>query len=162
MQMIDEDYIPSEFDILLTDVHSKDLHHDIAKQLNHLYLSNCDYDDAVTHIDGIIWGPHNRIFVPMIVRIGDVKKHVHFLLDTGSPKTYISQEVFTSFNKMISNPNNPVSLNINNHRIMVFQSPEKSHYEDINILGTDFLKTYNAKLTIDFEHDKVQIVMNVF
>ncbi len=38
--MMDVQYMPTEFGVLLTDVSSKDLHHDISKRLSKLYLSD--------------------------------------------------------------------------------------------------------------------------
>jgi hypothetical protein len=159
--MIDEEYIPTHFDVLLTDVHSKDLRHEISHRLGVQYLAEHDADDDINEIKGVVWGPHNRIFVPTVIRIGGQKKNVHFLIDTGSPKSYVSQEVFTSFNRMISNPSNPISLHINNKPITVFQSPENSHFEDVNVLGSDYLKTFNAILHIDYGNDSVELCISV-
>lgn len=154
--MMDVQYMPTEFDVLLTDVSSKDLHHDISKRLSKLYLSDIT-DDNINTTKGIIWGPNNRVFVAMVVRMGSKAKYVHFLVDTGSPNTYICQEVFTSFGKMIANPNNTVSLHINNKPLTVLQSPEKSHFEDVNILGTTFMKTFNSVLNVDFGEEAVTL-----
>lgn len=149
--------MPTEFDVLVTDVHSKDLHHDISIRLNKLYLSDI-IDDKIDNTEGIIWGPHNCVFVAMVVRIGNKKKYVHFLVDTGSPSTYISQEVLTSFGKMLLNPSNPLSVHINGKPLLVIQSPEKSHYEDMNILGTSYMKTFNCILNVNFASEKVTLV----
>lgn len=155
--MFDEQYMPTEFDVLLNDVHSKDLHHDISTRLRKLYLQDID-NDNIDNTEGIIWGPNNRIFVAMVVRMGKKKKYVHFIVDTGSPRTYISHEVFTSFSRMHPNPNNLVSVHINGKPLSVLQSPKESHFEDINIIGTDYMKTFNCILNIDFAKDAVTLV----
>ena len=155
--MFDEQYMPTEFDVLLTDVHSRDLHHDISIRLKKLYLQDID-DDSIDKTEGIIWGPNSRIFVAMVVRMGNKRKYVHFIVDTGSPNTYISQEVFTSFGRMHPNPNNPVSLHINGKPLSVLQSPERSHFEEVNIIGTSYMKTFNCILNIDFARDAVTLV----
>ena len=159
--MLDAPYSPTKFDVLLTDVSSKDLHHDISNRLHKLYLSDLTNDD-IDQTEGIIWGPNNRIFVAMVVRLGNKRKYVHFLVDTGSPKTYICQEVFTSFNKMISNPNNSVSLHINGKLLSVLQSPENSHFEDVNVLGTDYMKMLNCVLHVDFGEETVKLTTKDF
>ena len=56
---MDVQYMPTEFDVLLTDVSSKDLHHDISNRLSKLYLSDIT-DDNIDTTQGIIWGPNNR------------------------------------------------------------------------------------------------------
>ena len=155
--MFDEQYMPTEFDVLLTDVHSRDLHHDISIKLKKLYLQDID-NDNIDKTEGIIWGPNSRIFVAMVVRMGNKKKYVHFIVDTGSPHTYMSHEVFTSFGKMHLNPNNPVSLYINGKPLLVFQSPDKSHFNEVNIIGVSYMKTFNYILNIDFAKDTVLLV----
>lgn len=153
--------MPTEYDVLLSDVSSKDLHHEISSMLSTMYLSDIT-DDNIDTTNGIIWGPHNRVFVAMVVRMGHKKKYVHFLVDTGSPSTYICQEVFTSFGRMINNPNNPVSLHINGKPLTVLQSPKNSHFEDVNVLGTTFLKTFNSVVNIDFKAGDVTIKTSDF
>jgi hypothetical protein len=162
--MMDDNYIPSQFDVLLTDVKSKDLHHDISRRLNTAYLSDTsvsEHNETLNEVRGIVWGPHNRIFVPMIVKLKGKKKMIHFLLDTGSPKTYLSQEALSSFNVIMPNPNNPISVYINGRRILSFQSPENSHFDDINIIGSDYLKTFNAILTVNYQDDSAFIVLPI-
>ena len=156
-KMIDEQYMPTHFDILLTDVHARDLHQDISRRLQVIYLADHVGNNCIDNINGIIWGPHNRIFVPTVVRMGNKQKNVHMLVDTGSPNTYLSNEVFAAFDRMIYNPSNPVSVNINGKQITVLQSPETSHFTDVNILGSDYLKTYNAIVTIDYVGERIQI-----
>ena len=160
--MFDGQYLPTEFDVLLTDVHARDLHHDISRQLGRIYLADYTDNSPVDDIVGIIWGPHKRVFVPMVIRMGNKHKNVHMLIDTGSPSTYVSNEVFSSFDKMIYNPSNPVTVNINGRPIAVLKSPEQSHFSEMNILGSDYLKICNAKVNLDYENDVVQIsLLNV-
>jgi hypothetical protein len=89
--------------------------------------------------------------------MGNKQKNVHMLVDTGSPSTYLSNEVFASFDRMIYNPSNPVSVNINGKQVTVWKSPETSHFTDVNILGSDYLKTYNAIVTIDYVGERIEI-----
>jgi hypothetical protein len=156
--MFDVKYSPTDFDVLLTDVHSHELHHDISKMLGTTYLGDATSDD-VNEASGIVWGPHNRVFIAAIVKIGKENKikHVHFLVDTGSPFTYICDEVLQSFKKTISNPNNPFSVRINNKPITALISPEDKHFKDMNILGTDFMKTFKCVLNINFDTEKVKL-----
>ena len=166
--MFDGQYLPTDFDVLLNDVHARDLHHDISRQLGRIYLADYTDNSPVDDIVGIIWGPHKRVFVPMGLfarektRMGKKHKNVHMLIDTGSPSTYVSNEVFSSFDKMIYNPNNHVTVNINGRPIAVLQSPEQSHFSEMNILGSDYLKICNAKVNLDYATNVVQInLLNV-
>jgi hypothetical protein len=156
--MFDVQYSPTDFDVLLTDVHSNELHHEISHMLNTTYLEDAG-DNSSDEALGIVWGPHNRIFVATVVKMGDKLKHVHFLVDTGSPFTYVCDEVLQSFNKIVSNPHNPFRVHINGMPILVLQSPEDKHFKDINILGTDFMKTFGCVLTVDFDQEKALLVV---
>ena len=160
VNMFDVQYVPTDFDVLLTDVHSNELHHEISDMLNTNYLEDADNDD-VQEATGTVWGPHNRIFIATIVRMSNKLKHVHFLIDTGSPSTYICDEVLQSFGKTVSNPHNPFSVHINGKPILALQSPENMHFKDINILGTDFMKTFKCVLTVDFDKETAKLQMNL-
>ena len=149
--MIDAQYSPLEFDVLLTDVHARDLRHDISNRLGIAYLSECNNNSVAQIINGIIWGPHNRLFVSLKVSIGTGRmKNVHMIVDTGSPQTYLCSDVFSSFNRLIMNPRDTISININSTRINVLESPAQSHFSDVNLLGSDYLQMVNARLNIDY------------
>ena len=158
--MFDVQYSPTDFDLLLTDVHSNELHHEISSMLGTTYLNDADTDD-ISEATGIVWGPHNRIFIATVVRMGNKMKHVHFLVDTGSPFTYICDEGLQSFGKTVSNPNNPFTVHINGKPILVLQSPEDKHFKDINLLGTDYMKTYLCMLAVDFEKETATLKTNL-
>ena len=157
--MFDVQYSPADFDLLLIDVHSNELHHEISHMLNTVYLDDAE-SDSVREAFGIVWGPHNRIFLATVVAMGGKLKHVHFLVDTGSPVTFICDEVLQSFGKTLSNPHNPFSVHINGRPISVLQSPEDKHFKDINILGTDYMKTFKCVLNVDFDAETARLVAN--
>ncbi len=157
--MFDVQYSPADFDVLLTDVHSNELHHEISDMLGTRYLEEAGEENSGI-ANGIVWGPHNRIFVATVVKIGDKMRHVHFLVDTGSPFTYMCDEAIQSFNRTVSNPHNPFSVHINGHPVLVLQSPEDRHFKDINILGTDYMKTFKCVLNVDFGADTAKLTSN--
>ncbi len=155
--MFDDQYSPTSFDVLLTDVHSKDLHEDISDKLNVKYLEIAESDD-VKEAAGIVYGPHNQVFVATVIKRGDRLRHVHFLVDTGSPFTYICNEALQSLGVEVLDPKSPVRVRINGMPTTAMQS--HGHFADLNLLGTDFLMTFGCVLTADFENRKVKIVLN--
>ena len=75
-------------------------------------------------------------------------KNVHMIVDTGSPQTYLCNDVFSSFNRLITNPRD--AIRINGTRINVLESPAQSHFHDVNLLGSDYLQMVNATLHINY------------
>lgn len=147
--MFDAEYSPRDFDVLLSDVHSNDLHHVISDRLYTSYLGNAEEGNFV-EAAGIVWGSHNRVFVATVVKRKDMMKHVHFLVDTGSPYTFMCEEALKSLHALPVDPVSTVRVHINGHAVLVHQSPKDKHFNDINVLGTDFMKTYNCILNVDF------------
>ena len=52
--------MPKDFDVLLQDVHSCDLHDDISKMLKKTYLGAASEDMITNECYGHIWGLHSR------------------------------------------------------------------------------------------------------
>jgi len=89
--------MPSLFDILLTDVDEKVLHNEISTALGSAYLSETPHlTSPYATVDGIMFGEHFRVLFPLVVRLPGKKSRsyvIHFLYDSGSPFTFLSQEV---------------------------------------------------------------------
>ena len=88
--------MPSLFDILLTDVDEKVLHNEISTALGSAYLSETPHltSPHIT-VDGIMFGKNCRVLFPLVVRLpGQSRSYVvHFLYNSRSPFTFLSQEV---------------------------------------------------------------------
>jgi len=88
--------MPGLFDIVLSDVDENLLHNEISTALGSAYLSETPHlTSPHATVDGIMVGRHKRVFFPLVVRLPR-KSHsyvIHFLYDSGSPFTFLSQEV---------------------------------------------------------------------
>lgn len=146
------------FDHLLVDIHSKDLHEQISIRLKIQYLSDSSPSEF-KEANGIFFGPYFRIIVSLPVQIKQKRKNVHFIVNTGSPKTYICKEVYESFGVTISD-STVHSILLNNIFTIVHLPPSDSHFTDINVLGTEYLKVAHANLTIDFENEHISLFFN--
>src|SRR6266498_4020162 len=153
--VVDDMYPADKYDILLTDVNSTDIHEEISKKLNIEYLSN-SYSAELEEVNGIIFGLNYRIFLSLPVKVKKETKNIHFLLDTGSPRTYICEEALNSFKATIVNRTYKTVL-VNNRPIIVLPPPSGSHFTDVNVLGMDYLQTFHAKVTMDFENKQFSI-----
>jgi hypothetical protein len=97
------------------------------------------------NITGIMYGSHLHLFCAMTIMIKDKIKMVIFLVDTGSPTTFISGEVLHSFGMEVADPKNDyINVNINNRRARAMMS--RSHFEDICIIGMSFLNANKVGL----------------
>jgi hypothetical protein len=84
----------NNYNILITDVGQKELSHEISEALGTNYLSDVEGPSPVMKdASGVIWGWNNSCLLTLPVCLEQKVKWVHFLLDTGSPRTYISQDV---------------------------------------------------------------------
>jgi hypothetical protein len=88
--------MPELFDILLSDVDDNLLYNDISTALGSAYLSETPHlTSPHTTVDGILFGVHSRVVFPLVVQLSHKPSSyvVHFLYDSGSPFTFLSQEV---------------------------------------------------------------------
>jgi len=88
--------MPELFDVLLTDVDDNVLHNEISTALGSAYLSETPHlTSPQTTVDGIVFGKYKRAFFPLVVRLPRKSPSyvMHFLYDSASPFTFLSQEV---------------------------------------------------------------------
>jgi hypothetical protein len=88
--------MPELFDIVLSDVDDNLLHNEISTALGSAYLSETPHlTSPHTTVDGILFGRHSRVLFPLVVKVFRKSSSyvVHFLYDSGSPFTFLSQEV---------------------------------------------------------------------
>jgi len=88
--------MPELFDILLSDIDEKVLHDEISTALGSAYLLETPHlTSPHATVDGILFGEHNRVLFPLVVKLPSKSCSyvIHFLYDSGSPFTYLSHEV---------------------------------------------------------------------
>ncbi|KAG0640999.1 hypothetical protein HOY80DRAFT_956322 [Tuber brumale] len=71
---------------------------------------------------------------------------VIFLVDTGSPRTYLSAQTSDLFSIPAIREDTPAHIRIAGRQHRVFRAPQHSHLVDINILGSDFLDAHEISL----------------
>lgn len=155
--MEDKEHIPpEEQDLLLSDVKEINLKKEIAYALGKDFLSEPE-EDPVWPVEGILFGHNFRAFVNMQVKVKKKSLNVFFLIDTGSPHTYLSNTTIKELGIVDSVPE---SFKATVHGIVmptVHLSPLNSHYSDINIIGTDFLSRKSFRLEIDYGVTSVKL-----
>lgn len=137
---------PQLQDLLLTDI-TKDLLVDIAHRFGVSYLADASTAPSYPVVGKVIGG-NNRAVFNLVVSLGRRSKNVIFILDTGSPCTYLST---SPLHALGCTDVVPVSLDaeVHGHCIAVNPSPATSHFADVNVLGMNFIFEGRLKLVID-------------
>jgi hypothetical protein len=119
-----------------------------------MYLS--DAKKELDKVDGFMVEPYSRCFGLMTVKLNEKIKNVYFLIDTGSPQTFICPDLLNEFK--ISTPNSGyLDILVDKRKITASISPSPSAYSYLNLLGTDFMSKYKAKLYADFAKNKFNL-----
>ena len=93
----------ADYDVLITDITHETLDTTIANEIGVTYLSKAEEADAKEVIEaasGYIFGMKRRPIVPFIVNYGKESRWAFFLLDSGSPGTYLSIQVSVEITKI--------------------------------------------------------------
>lgn len=147
--MEDKEYIPpSDQDLLLSDVKEDDLRSGVSLALEETYLDVVS-EEPSWPVKGILFGHNSRPFVCFYVKIKTKSIKVFFLVDTGSPHTYLSGSTMNA----LGVDSVPSSFRSTIHGVFMpatYISPSNSHYSDINIIGADFLNRGQFQLQLDY------------
>lgn len=159
-----EGYVPRTHELLLMDVKRKHLMEEISTKLGVSYLSDTD-KPKLEEVYGIVWGVNKRIFVSLAVEIAKKKKNVIFLVDTGSPHTYISRDVLVAMG--YESVSEEVIGNVNGHEHELIISPtiagkDETDFRDLNILGGNFLTQARAELTVNYIPEKKLVTIRFY
>ncbi|KAI9096246.1 hypothetical protein DFS34DRAFT_160611 [Phlyctochytrium arcticum] len=133
---------PDLQDLLLTDITAKELRV-IAEAMEVDYLGPAAFPGTFPAA-GEIWDPNHRLMVSLVCRRRTAKeapaRNVIFLIDTGSPSTYLCQAAMEAVIGKGSHLPQSVRVEIQSEKaIMAHLSPKGSHFADVNVLGMDFL-----------------------
>jgi hypothetical protein len=160
------DYIaPDQQDMMLTDITSEILHSNkctVSIGQGKEYLSEADSFPQAWPASGVIYGYNKRLMISLACRRGRPDRgyevlNVLFLVDTGSPCSYVSQETMTA---LIGNPRCSVPEQLclvvrdESFQMVFHMSPlgtkeVPGKFHDVIVLGMDFLQLANLSLTVD-------------
>lgn len=146
--------LQKEFDVCITDITRDDLEKMMINGKHYLAETS---DDPVSDANGILYGECNRPFVNLMVEKKNIKRNVFFIIDTGSPCTYMTEEAFGVFNIKKEDCPHKATISINGSKILVGFSAK--HHENVNLLGADFFALREAQLMIDYGKHTIKLVM---
>ena len=141
-----------DVDVLLNDIDESDLYH-LAEMEGAPYLS-VSAREPVFPVEGVVVGANKRYMVNLLVRKKSTTgpyRNVVFMVDTGSPYTFLSMAAMGSM--VDDDANLPLILNVEiqgTPPVICHLSPPDRHFADVNLLGMDFLEMKGAHLITDW------------
>jgi hypothetical protein len=151
--MIDnKEYVnPAEEDFLLTDIDE----HKLFVLAEILGVKHLEPLSQTFPTSGFIFGTNNRAIIPLSCRYAQRPEFcVIFIVDTGAPTTHLSNTTVKTLTGTKSGPANVVNISIQGFKPLRCYVSQK-HFEDVNVLGVDFLKANGLKLSIDYSTDSL-------
>ncbi|KAI5795270.1 hypothetical protein EDC01DRAFT_630006 [Geopyxis carbonaria] len=149
---------PEEYDVLITDVNQEIMQGEIAEVVGIPYHAEATKEAAKEVVEigqCYIFGRKFRTIFPAVVSKGTQAHWVFFVIDGGSPLTYLS--VHTSDLFGISEASGPYMFNIAGHSSPVHRSPARSHFTELNLIGMDFFNYHQVSQVNDFEKRRAQL-----
>jgi predicted aspartyl protease len=144
-----------EFDILLTDIKGETIRRieiDGAKHLSEVVTS----DSHSSVLNGVTFGDYSRVLVKAVLTAKGKSLNAIMLVDTGSPYTFLTSETFKALQVNLEDqPEDQAFVLVNGQRTKAHLS--KAHFEDVNVLGTNFLEF--CEVTINYPKRKALITI---
>ena len=145
---------PDLQDLLLTDITAKELRV-IAEAMEVDYLGPAAFPGTFPAM-GRIWIPNHRLMISLVCRRQTTKeapaRNIIFLIDTGSPSTYLCQEAMEALIGKDSHLPQSLWVRIHSEKaILSHISPKGSHFADVNVLGMDFIVENRVYPRLDFD-----------
>jgi hypothetical protein len=144
--------IINNYDVLITDISDTDLSR-LGSELGIMRLSQAT-SDILFPVTGVVYGRNSRLFVPLVVEKRSKRINVLFLYDTGSPGTFLRHDTLQALGFVESIPDE-TDIIIQGERVTV--SPSRSHYENVDLLGQDFVEKLGAVLTVNYKMGTLKI-----
>ena len=143
--------LPDKYEVMITKIQDTDLQ-SIGDRLGVHRLSIANREDAVLPVYGIMRGISVRMFIPLVVSHKEASLHVIFLMDTGSPNTYLRVDTFEKLGfreNIISDAN----VDVQGTTLTVY--PWHSHFENVDLLGQDFMALHNVRMISDYKRKTI-------
>jgi hypothetical protein len=153
---------PSLQDLLLTDITSEELLN-IAESLGVEYLGKAEFPGRFP-VNGSVKGLNKRLMINLVCKRQSKNStpsvNIIFLIDTGSPISYLSEQAFKALLPPDSHIPQSINVMIQTERVIQCHlSPRDKHFSDVNVLGTDFLVENGVTLIADYFDKKCQLTL---
>jgi len=146
---------PNEYDVLLTDIDEAELKK-LGKREEIENLSTGTFSSPAFPVEGVIHGLNMRLMSCLVCQRAEKPNapivNVWFLVDTGSPHTFLSEKTMESLFGPGNSPPDQVRLAIQDQNSVIECHTSHSHFAEANLLGMNALR--KLELTIEKMHWK--------
>ena len=157
--------LPSEFDVNMTDITedtlnivADDMGMDPRWRKKRIHM----FDRVNFPVEGIIYGPNQRVFIPLVVETVKQRKkqenrHAIFIMVTASPYTFLTSDVLSELGLFDPDYDIPrgIEVDIQGRTLAVHLS--HGQFSHVNILGMDYLAAIALQLNIHYPAKTVTI-----
>ena len=152
---------PSQFDVLITDILDED-YPSIAGELGCVRRLTPVETDGPFPVSGCIFGRNMRLFVPLTVfrrraNKAEVGVQVLFLLDTGSPATFMRKDTFAALDIDVDAQPMRITPTFHVQGQSLPVSVSHSHFANVDLLGQDYLKLMRGGVSINYVSSTLQL-----
>ena len=151
---------PHDQNRLLTDVTNAELFGNVGELLGVQYLSETPDLTRSSVLKGIVFGQNKRLMITLLCKRKTATKWVNiiFLVDTGSPYTYLAPSAIDKLAGGGSNICKTLNALVHSERVCIecHLSPQDKHFKDVNVLGME------AMSRLDFSNFQINFNGNEF
>ena len=147
---------PYDYDVLISDVRDTD-YESIGEEVG--YKRHATFSESVLPqtINGVMWGPSLRAFIPLVITKRGVSITILFLFDTGSPSTYLREDTLSKIGFI---ENIPRSTKVDLHGTTMDVYKSHGHFANVDLLGQDFMRKSNCIIQLNYQKEQVNLSFN--
>jgi len=145
---------PNEYDVLVSDIDEAELEK-LGERKGIKHLSPGSFDSPAFPVKGYIHGLNNRYMIPLICRRSEKPSarivNVWFLVDTGSPHTFLTEKAVDAIFGPGTTPFRDVDLSIQDENSTIECYLSHDHFEQVNILGTSAMLLLELSIHVNWK-----------
>ena len=149
---------PSMQDLFLLDIQYETLL-EIGEIMEIQYLGE-NIEIPSFPVTGLIFMPNGRLMVNLVCSLDRPRINIIFMIDTGSPVTYLSQQAIQALvaDPLVIIPKSLI-VRIHDGTVMICHvSPQDKHFADVNVLGMDYLSSSQLSINLNYKEKTVELI----
>jgi hypothetical protein len=148
----------NDYDIVLTDIKGETIRTLEIDGSTHLSEAQTSIEQVSVSLNGVTYGDYSRVLVRAVLSAKQKSVNAIMLVDTGSPYTFLTDETFKALGiNLEEQPSDQAFIVlVNAQRTKAHLS--KAHFEEVNVLGTNFLDFCELQVNYPKKTARITIV----